>query len=307
MRFTLKQLGYFVAVGEAGSILKASENIHVSQPSISSAVTHLESVFGLQLLLRHHAQGVSLTNAGRTFLREAKALLKQAEGLHALAGTLTDEVVGTIEMGCFNPLAPIIIPDLCHGFMASHPGSDIRIREAHQADLLRLLQQGIIDLALTYDLQLTRDIEFIPLAELPPYALLSETHPLAKQKSVSLEKLASEPMILLDLPLSSEYFMGLFARYNLKPLIKARTALTEVQRGLVASGYGYSLANVRPSNKLALDGNKLVYMALEGHHAPLSLGIAMVREHYRNRAKSTFIEYCKQLISQTCIPGMDLN
>ncbi len=309
LRFTLKQLRYFVSAGDAGSILKASENIHVSQPSISSAISHLEGTFGLQLFLRHHAQGISLTSAGREFLREAKALLSQADELHNLAGVLSDQVVGIIEVGCFNPLAPIIIPELCHGFMASHPGSDIRVSEAHQEKLLQKLRVGTIDLALTYDLELHADIEFVPLAELPPYVLLSASHPLADSEFLMLKDVVGLPMILLDLPLSSEYFMGLFRQEGLKPLIKARTALSDVQRGLVGSGYGYSLANVRPNNMSSLDGNALKYVPLKSATndapPPLNLGIAMVRELHQNKAQRTFIDYCKERISTRQIPGMN--
>ena len=57
MNFTLKHLRYFVAAGETGSVTKAAEAVHVSQPSISAAIAHLEAVFGLQLFIRHHAQG----------------------------------------------------------------------------------------------------------------------------------------------------------------------------------------------------------------------------------------------------------
>jgi len=308
LRFTLKQLSYFVAAGNAGSILKASENIHVSQPSISNAISHLEETFGLQLFLRHHAQGISLTSSGREFLREAKALLVQAGELHNLAGLLSDQIVGTIKVGCFNPLAPIIIPELCHGFMDSHPGSDIRVREGHQEKLLQQLRYGDIDLALTYDLELQSDIEFTPLAELPPYVMLSASHPLAEKKSLTLKEVVKLPMILLDLPLSGDYFMGLFRQQGLKPTIKARTALPDVQRGLVASGYGYSLANVRPNNMAALDGNTLKYVSLSASDSQvtpsLNLGIAMVRDINRNQAQRTFINYCKIRISSKNIPGM---
>ncbi len=308
LRFTLKQLGYFVAAGEAGSILKASENIHVSQPSISNAISHLETTFGAQLFLRHHAQGISLTTKGREILREARALLNQADELLALAASWQDDIVGTIEVGSFNPLAPIIIPELCHGFMASHPGSDIRVREAHQADLLGMLQQGQIDIALTYNLELQHDTEFYPLTTLPPYVLLSARHPLAGRTEISLTEVIDEPMILLDLPLSGEYFMSIFRQLNLKPVIKARTALSDVQRGLVASGYGYSLANVRPNNTLSLDGNELAYVPLaesgSGSVPSLDLGVAMVSGIAPDRAHQTFIDYCRERISANNIPGM---
>ncbi len=64
MPFSLKQLAYFVAAGEAGSILRAVENIHLSQPSISNAISHLEDVFQARLFIRHHARGTSLTTTG---------------------------------------------------------------------------------------------------------------------------------------------------------------------------------------------------------------------------------------------------
>ncbi len=307
MRFTLKQLGYFVAAGEAGSILKAAENIHVSQPSISNAITQLEDTFGIQLFVRHHAQGMTLTTAGREFMHEANAVLKQANALHEFAGELSEKIIGTIELGCFLPLAPIITPELGHEFMSLHPQTKIKIHEAHQADLLQLLHQGTIDIALTYDLQLQKDIEFFPLATLPPYVLLSSDHPMSKRKFISLDDIADEPMVLLDLPLSSEYFMGLFNRKNLKPSIAARVRQTDVQRGLVASGHGYSLANVRPINKLALDGKKLKYKRLDGEHLPLTLGIATLKQSLQTQIQKVFISYCQDVINDRRIPGMVLD
>ena len=304
MRFTLKQLGYFVAVGETGSILKASQNIHVSQPSISSAISQLEDTFGLQLFVRHHAQGLTLTSAGQRFFVEAKDVLSRAARLHSVAGELANELVGTLEVGCFNPLAPIVIPSLCHGFMAEAPDVDLRVREAHQADLLQHLRRGSIDIALTYDLQVQRDIEFIPLASLPPYALIAASHPYAKKSKIALTSLIEEPLILLDLPISSEYFMSLFQAEGLNPVIKARTSLSDVQRGLVASGYGYSLANARPSNQCALDGNEIRYIPLTGAHRSLTLGIASLSSRRRTLLEQRFSEYCQNTIRDDAIPGM---
>ncbi len=85
MRYTLRQLGYFIAAAETGSITLASERVHISQPSISTAISHLERELGVQLFVRHHAQGLSLTPIGQIMLKEAKRLVEQAEGLYALA------------------------------------------------------------------------------------------------------------------------------------------------------------------------------------------------------------------------------
>lgn len=304
MRFTLKQLSYFVAAGEAGSVQRAADSCHVSQASISNAIAHLEDVFATQLFIRHHAQGVSLTTAGKELIREAKQLLNSADELNGFADRLANQVFGTLNVGCFSPLAPIIIPDLCHGFMSAHSGAQVVVAEGHQAELLRLLQHGDIDLALTYDLHLHKDIDFVPLASLKPYVLLSKKHPLAGKKKLKLTTLAQEPFILLDLPLSNSYFMSLFGLSDIKPNVYARTTQTSVQRGLVAKGYGYSLANVRPINQRSLDGSELSYIPLAGEEPALTLGIAMLNSVRRTIALGTFIHYCKAQISNEKIPGM---
>lgn len=304
MQFTLKQLTYFVAAGEAGSILKAAEKIHVSQPSISNAIAHLEDIFELQLFIRHHAQGMSLTTAGSQIMAQSKRLLSDANELKSFAGKLSDQIFGSINIGCFTVLAPIVTPELCHGFMQSFPGVAVNVSEDNQAELLSHLKKGSIDLALTYDLQLDSDINFTPLVELKPYVLLAENHPLSQKKSISLSQLADEKFILLDLPLSDAYFMSLFSSNNVKPIIHARTKHIDVQRGLVANGYGYSLANVRPLNKKSLDGSGLSYVPLSGENQSLTLGIAVLDKIRKTMAVDSFNQYCIEQISSNHIPGM---
>ncbi|MFT5504971.1 MAG: DNA-binding transcriptional LysR family regulator [Gammaproteobacteria bacterium] len=304
MKFTLKQLAYFVAAGEAGSILKAADMIHVSQPSISNAISHLEDVFQVQLFIRHHAKGMSLTTAGVQIMERAKQLLRDADELKSFAGLLSDRIYGSINIGCFIPLAPIITPELCHGFIKAHQHVDLSVCEDDQAGLLSRLKRGSVDLVLTYNLQLDRDIRFIPLVELEPYVLLSADHAMAKQKKINLSDLDQEPFILLDLPLSDTYFMSLFSAAGLKPRIYARTRHIEVQRGLVANGYGFSLANVRPVNQFSLDGHALVYVPMSGNNKGLTLGIASLQQQKTTRVVEKFTQYCQEQISQDNIPGM---
>ncbi|NOR30503.1 MAG: LysR family transcriptional regulator, partial [Sulfitobacter sp.] len=79
LRFTLRQLEYFVAVGELGSIAQAAEKVNVSSPSISAAITQLEKEFGLPLFVRQHAQGLSLTQAGRRMMEQATHILQESD------------------------------------------------------------------------------------------------------------------------------------------------------------------------------------------------------------------------------------
>ena len=79
-KYTLRQLEYLVACVDNRSIAKAAKLMNVSQPTISVAISKLEAQFGVQLLLRHHSQGVSATPSANNILTSTRSLLAQAEG-----------------------------------------------------------------------------------------------------------------------------------------------------------------------------------------------------------------------------------
>lgn len=304
MRFSLRQLEYFIAAGEMGSITLASEMIHISQPSISTAISHLERELKAQLFIRHHAQGLSLTPVGRALLSEAKRVIAQTENLYTIAAETSGAVRGTLSLGCMVTLAPMLVPELSQGFVSAFPDATIRHVEGHQEDLLRGLRRSEIDLALTYDLQIPDDIAFTALVSLPPYIVVAEAHPLALRDSVTLEELSERHLVLLDLPLSREYFLALFMAAGITPMITARSAYPEVIRAMVANGASYALFNVRPRSDQALDGRKLVSIRLAGQHHPMTIGIATLRELTKSKLVEAFQAHCQACISGTYIPGM---
>lgn len=304
MRFTLRQLEYFVAAGETLSITRASERTSISQPSISTAISQLEKELGVQLFVRHHAQGLSLTPAGRRLLREAKALLAQAEGLYHLADEMSGQLRGSLAVGCFVTLAPMILPELAHSFSGAYPSAEIRSEEAHQEALLERLRRAEIDVAITYDLQIPPDIDFKPLVSLPPHALVGASHRFAGRESVALAELAADPLVLLDLPISREYFLAMFLREGLEPVIAARSTHQEVVRTMVANGQGYSLANIRPRSDQAMDGRKLVRLPLTGDFRPMAIGIATAAQIGKTKLLQAFEDHCASRVTATHIPGM---
>jgi DNA-binding transcriptional LysR family regulator len=304
MRFSLRQIEYFVAVGEEGSILLASERLNISSASISTAISQLEASFGIQLFIRHHAQGLSLTSEGRRFLIESKRLLAQASGMHGFADEMAREVRGPLAVGCLIVFAPMVLPSLRHSFEAEHAGVLWSSTFANQALLLDKLRSAEIDVALTYDLDIPKDIAFEPLARLKAHALFAQDHPLAARRAVSLAELAPLPMILLDLPLSREYFLGLYQAAGIAPEIRERVADYHVLRSMVANGFGYSLGNIRPFSAVAPDGKPLIAVPLSDPHRPMLLGVATAREGYRPKVIEAFQAHCRAMISDDSIPGM---
>jgi DNA-binding transcriptional LysR family regulator len=298
LHFTLRQLEYFVAVGEAGSIAKAAEQINVSPPSISASIAQLEKEFGLQLFVRKHSHGLSLTPGGRVFFREALKLLKLAEGLHDIASDIAKKVRGPLAIGCLLTFAQIVLPSLRKSFEDAYPEVRVRQFERHHGALFDMLQRGEIDVALTYDLELSQEMAFEPLARVPAYVMLPAGHRLASKPSISVEELADEPMVLLDLPHSREYFLSAFQNKGIRPNIAERTQDIAVMRSMVANGFGYGIANMRPLNSLSPDGKPLVFVPLADDLRPLTIGLMMPNNEYRTQTVQAFIDHCRRFIKE---------
>ncbi|MEW2919619.1 LysR substrate-binding domain-containing protein [Ruegeria sp. ANG10] len=303
-RYTLRQLEYFVAVGKAGSIAAASDKLNVSSPSISAAITQLEVEFGVTLFVREHARGLSLTKAGHKIMERTEFVLREAELLATLAGEITGKVQGILSVGCLVTFAQIVLPGLRRDFEDSYPDVSIEQRELNQADIFSQLRRAELDIALTYDLDIPTDLEFQPLHALPPYVVLGEDHPLAKRGELTIPDLQDNPMVLLDLPFSGEYFLSFFREANIKPNIAERTADMSVMRSLVANGFGFSIANIRPLNSLSPDGKKLIFVPLVGEVRPMRLGLLRARAENETNTLKTFVDHCAHAVKSGTLPGL---
>ncbi len=303
-RFTLRQLEYFVSVGEQGSIAQASAMVNVSSPSISAAITQLEAQFGLPLFVRKHAHGLSLTQAGRQFMEQARKVLTEAEGLNRLASTISGNVQGPLSVGCLLTFVQVLLPAIRRRFQETHPDVQVSQFECDQETLIEKLRRAEIDVALTYDLEIPPDLEFIPVRSLPLYAVVSGNHPLAHHKSVSVKTLVDHPMVLLDLPISSTYFLSIFEEASVTPNIVERTRDMAVMRSLVANDFGFSVANIRPHSDLSPDGRELRFIPLEGSHRPMRLGFVIPQGARSVLSVDAFIDHASQSISKWGYPGL---
>lgn len=304
LRYTLRQLEYFVAVGETGSIARASERVNVSSPSISAAITQLEQEFGLPLFVRQHAQGLSLTQGGRQMLEQARTVLREAGTLMDVAADISGTVRGPFSVGCLVTFAQVVMPTLRRAFEETHPEVRLRQHELNQLDIFSALRRSEIDLALTYDLEVPSDLRFQPLYSLPPFVMVSPDHPLAQAVEVTVDDLRPYPMVLLDLPLSSDYFLSFFAP-GARPAIAERTRDMAVMRSLVANGFGYAIANVRPLNRHAPDGKPLEFIPMAGSVRPMRMGLLMAQDADRSNLVRAFIEHSESMVAGHALPGLD--
>lgn len=291
--FTLKQLKYFVAVAEHGSVTAAAQALYVSQPGVSAAVAQLEGLLDVQLLIRRKARGVELTPAGRALLASSRELLNHADDVLTLGRELNHTLKGTLDVGFFHTIGPHVVPSLLARFQQEYSNVRVSILEGDLAQLYSALMSGEIELAVLYDLGLDEHIERCRLMRLPPYVLVSPDSDTAQSDAVSLRALASEPMILLDLPHSREYFTSLFRGVGVEPRVGYRTKSVPMVRSLVANNLGFSVLNFRPRVRADYDGKPLAYVEIEESYSGLELVLAWRRGVRLTTRARAFIDVAK--------------
>ncbi len=297
MNLSLRQLRYVVAAADSGHVTDAAKRLNVSQPSISSAIADLEAEIGVPIFIRHHARGVTLTPVGERVVNEARLLLKHAQDFAQNAVEHGDALKGEIAVGCFLTLAIRFMPGLLAGFAQKYPGITVRLQEGDQEEMISTMQAGRIELALAYSLAVPDEIDAQPLIDLPPYAIVSANHPLARRRSVSLKELGDEPFILLDLPYSRDYFFGLFRAVGLEPRIVFRSRSQELIRGLVAHGHGFAIQNAIPATTIAYDGNSIAVLALEETLPPTRIMTLRLKQYGVRPAVRAFQDYVHSAFS----------
>ncbi|GAB3473164.1 LysR family transcriptional regulator [Nocardiopsis coralliicola] len=291
-RFSLRQLAYFVAVAEAGTLTGAAERLRISQPAVSLALTDLERALRVQLCVRRKAHGITLTTAGTELLVRARRLLREAEDVAAEAGG-GGPLTGVLSLGCFVTMAPTVLPPLLQGFAALHPDVTVEFDEADQDRLQERLLRGELDLAVLYDMEVRPEMERTVLARVRPHVLLPAGHRLAGQPSVALAELAGEPMVLLDTAPSTHHALSLFQRFGLVPQVRHRPTSYETARALVGRGMGYGVLVQRPANDRTYEGLPVRIKEIAEPVGEESVLLAWPRAMRLNRRARAFADFCR--------------
>lgn len=292
LRFSLRQLEYFVAIAEAGTLSEAAARLHVSQPGLSHSLTELERALDVQLAVRRKAHGVTLTPSGTQVLRYARELLRRAEDLEGVASG-GDVLTGTLSLGCYVTLAPTALPPLLERFTSRHPGVAIDFVEGTQDVIQRRLLAGELDLAILYDMEVLPEMTQAVIHTMRPHILLPADHRLADAPSVSLAELAEEPQVLLDAPPSSHNTYAIYDRFGITPNVRYRPTTFELARALVGRGMGYALLVQRPANDHTYEGRQVVIKEIAEPVDEHRVLVVWPRTTRLNRRAQAFVDCCR--------------
>lgn len=293
MEVSLRRLRYALAAADHGNVTAAARTLNVSQPSVSLAIAELEAALGQQLFVRQHSRGVAPTAAGIEVLREARKLLAHAADFVAGAAGGNEALAGNLTIGCLAYLVPRYLGPMLSGFGARHPKVEVNFQEGDQEELVRGMTSGRLELTLTYDVGLPRAFAMELLRELPPYVIVAAGHRLARRRAISLRDIAEEPCVLLDLPISRDYFAAIFGALGLTPNLRYRSGSVEAVRSFVGNGLGYSVLNHTAKSATTYDGRRIATLQLTDKLRPSRIAAAYLAGHSLRPVAAAFLGYAR--------------
>lgn len=301
---SLTQLVYFVRCAESASMTQAAASLLVAQSAVSASIANLERSLGTPLFVRRHSRGLALTTAGETFLRRTRRVLADLDD--AMADVDPGLASGTLRVGVFPTLAPFHIPEIAHRLARSHPGIEPEFVELSAGEIDAALGDHAIEVALTYDLGLRPTTVRERLRVTSVYAAFASDHPLACRERVSIAELVDEPMVLLDLPHSRDFFIDVFAHHGLVPRVRHRFASFETVRSMVSRGHGFTLLSQRPGHDLTYAGERLAVVELREEVDGLDIVLAAAQPlHAVGRRAQAFAAQCRAVLAGAPVPTDD--
>lgn len=209
----LRHLRYFIAVAEHENVSRAAKKLHVSQPALSRQVRDLEDELGLPLLTRT-AKSIHLTEAGKTFLGEARSVIQRAADAVKKTKAVATGEQGRLRVGYAPSLTIEILPRALRKFESACPGVRVLLHDLSTEESLRRLAEKKIDVVLTVrPCRPLPGLVFTRLASYPILCAVAPGHALARKRSLSLAGLKDERLLVFsreDYPEAHDWLAGLF-------------------------------------------------------------------------------------------------
>ena len=207
MPFDLADLSLFRHVIEAGSITHGAARAHLALAAASTRIRNMEEALGV-VLLRRGRQGVTPTQAGRTLLQHARAILRQAERLHEDLGAYGGGLAGQIRVLSNTNALTEFLPEALSSFLAAHPNVSVDLEERLSDEIVGLIAEGVADLGIVAGTVDAGALETYPFRRDRFVLVVARSNPLAQRDKIGFEEVLDHDFVGLDRASALQRFLA---------------------------------------------------------------------------------------------------
>lgn len=242
MHFTLHQLKVLATCSQAGSMTKAAEKLHMTQPAVSIQIKKLEDACGLHLF-EVIGKTFFLTQAGKAMLQTYLNIEQQLETLEMELFSMKGMLKGILRIAVVST-ASYFAPEWLGAFKQSYPDIAIKLEVTNRQSIIERLKNNLDDMVIMSQIPQELAIQAYPVLQDSLLIAAAPTHPLTHQKKISWENLAKEHFIVREKGSGTRMVMErLFKKHKMQPNIVMELGSNEAIKHAMIAGIGLSLVS----------------------------------------------------------------
>ncbi len=255
---TLRQIEYFISVANTGQISRSANLCAVSQSSMTIALKNLEDTVGVSLLQRH-ARGVRLTRAGERFLRHVQNASLSIDHALVAAQEEPEQISGHVRIGVTETVSAYLMPAMLAAIGQRFEHLTVEVIE----DTREAIEQHLVDNRFDIGLMLvsnTTDVDVLKYETILRSTRRLWTHPdhpLQDAQQVTLQDIAQEDYLLLDMDEHVRTVRNYWGKFGLEPRVRIQSKSIEAVRSMVALGLGVTILSDLVYRPWSLEGNRI--------------------------------------------------
>lgn len=289
---TLRQLQIFEATVRLGSYTRAAEELFLTQPTVSMQIKKLTETVGLPLF-EHIERKISPTEVGQELYRACMGMFDIVDNLDSSIASFKGLKRGRLRLGVITT-AKYFIPEILGGFCHEYPEIDISLKVTNRDRILERINQGEDDLYVLGQMPNESALESISFAPNPMVVVAQKDHPLTRERNITLERLAQEPLILRE-PGSGirDITMRLFREKGLHPKVRLELGSNEAIKHAVVGGLGVALLSL---HTFSLEGaaGPVALLDVEGFPVQRQWYLVYPKERNLTLIATAFLEYARK-------------
>ena len=293
----LRHLRYFIAVAEEHSFLKAADRLHISQPPLSTQVRDLESQLGVTLLMRS-SKGITLTEPGKVFYAEARAVLARVEHARVSMRRSARGEEGKLKIGFVSIVDYSFLPPGLKAYRQKYPGVEVDLHELTTDAQLKELARESLDVGLALAPVEVSEVQYHQLCTEPLLVAVAATHPLARRdvNGVRLQELAMESFVMIPRAVAPGYydtFIEFCKSGGFVPRIEQSAKQMQTIISLVSNNFGVAIV---PASLQHLQRTGVSYLPFQDTAPTIDIGMIHRRQD-TNPAIESFLAVLRQAVS----------